>query len=44
MGSVSPSSGLMRKATIAVCLAEAGRDGEARFAGEVPDGPAGADG
>ncbi len=32
------------KATIAVCLAEAGRDGEVRFAGEVPDGPAGADG
>ena len=32
------------KATIADCLAEAGRDGEVRFAGEVPDGPAGADG
>ncbi len=30
------------KATIAVCLAEAGQDGEVRFAGEVPDGPAGA--
>ena len=31
-------------ATTAVCLAEAGRDGKVRFAGEVPDGPAGADG
>lgn len=34
----------VHKATIAVCVAEAGRDGEVRFAGEVPDGPAGADG
>jgi hypothetical protein len=31
-------------AAIAVCLAEAGRDGEVRFAGEAPDGPAGPDG
>lgn len=32
------------KATIAVCLAEAGQDGGVRFAGEVPDGAAGAGG
>ena len=32
-----------RKATIAVCVAEAGRDGEVRFVGEVPNEPAASD-
>ena len=32
----------VRKATIAVCLAEAGRDGEVRFADTIPDEPAAA--
>ena len=29
----------VHKATIAVCLAEAGRDGEVRFVGEIPNEP-----
>jgi hypothetical protein len=29
----------VHKATIAVCLAEAGRDGEVRFAGTIPNEP-----
>jgi hypothetical protein len=33
----------VHKATTAVCLAEAGRDGEVRFAGEIPNGPAALD-
>ena len=30
----------VHKATIAVCVAEAGRDGEVRFVGEIPNEPA----
>ena len=33
----------VHKATIAVCVAEAGRDGEVRFVGEVPNEPAALD-
>ena len=33
----------VHKATIAVCVAEAGRDGEVRFVGEVPNDPAALD-
>ncbi len=33
----------MHKATIAVCVAEAGRDGEVRFMGELPNDPAALD-
>ena len=33
----------VHKATIAVCLAEAGRDGEVRFVGEIPNEPAALD-
>jgi hypothetical protein len=29
----------VHKATIAVCVAEAGRDGEVRFVGEIPHEP-----
>jgi hypothetical protein len=29
----------VHKATIAVCVAEAGRDGEVRFVGEIPNEP-----
>ncbi len=33
----------VHKATIAVCVAEAGRDGEVRFVGEIPNDPAALD-
>jgi transposase len=33
----------VHKATIAVCVAEAGRDGEVRFVGEIPNEPAAID-
>ena len=33
----------VHKATIAVCVAEAGRDGEVRFVGEIPNEPAALD-
>ncbi len=33
----------VHKATIAVCLAEASRDGEVRFVGEIPNEPAALD-
>ncbi|WP_372624614.1 IS110 family transposase [Falsiroseomonas sp.] len=41
MGEHISSVGLdVHKATIAVCVAEAGRDGEARFVGEITNEPA----
>jgi len=33
----------VHKATIAVCVVEAGRDGEVRFVGEIPNEPAALD-
>src|SRR5215218_11429259 len=33
----------VHKATIAICLAEAGRDGEVRFVGAIPNEPAALD-
>ncbi|MBL6459449.1 hypothetical protein JMJ55_29485 [Belnapia sp. T6] len=34
---------VVHKATIAVCVAEAGRDGEVRFVGKLPNEPAALD-
>ncbi len=44
MGELTTFVGLnVHKATIAVCVAEAGRDGEVRFVGEIPNEPAALD-